>query len=135
MFVDDEESIKCFMACLVIRNLSISTSNYRYTKSLSDYLSKRNIMAIYDVGTHAITRRLREERSLVGILSTENSKTDEELLEMSRTWSIVNNLDSMELKVTLEQASKLCDRNFGVGTDEVIFAMPGSNDTNYHEDF
>ncbi|GJS93919.1 carbamoyl-phosphate synthase small chain, chloroplastic [Tanacetum coccineum] len=87
--IDDEESIKCFLAGLVIRSLSISTSNYRSTESLSDYLSKRNIMGIYDVDTRAITRRLREEGSLVGVLSTENSKTDEELLEMSRTWSIV----------------------------------------------
>ncbi|GJZ54093.1 carbamoyl-phosphate synthase small chain, chloroplastic [Tanacetum coccineum] len=87
--IDDEESIKCFLAGLVIISLSISTSNYRSTESLSDYLSKRNIIGIYDVDTRAITRRLREERSLVGVLSTENSKTDEELLEMTRTWSIV----------------------------------------------
>ncbi|GJT05158.1 plasma membrane ATPase, partial [Tanacetum coccineum] len=45
--------------------------------------------------------------------------------------SYVNNLDSMEPKVTLEQAAKLCDRNFGVGADGVIFAMPGSNGTDY----
>ena len=44
-----------------------------------------------DVDTRAITRRLREEGSLIGVLSTENSKTDEELLEMSRTWNIVGN--------------------------------------------
>ncbi|GJX39647.1 putative PWWP domain-containing protein [Tanacetum coccineum] len=63
--IDDEESIKCFLASLVIRSLSISTSNYRSTESLSDYLSKRNIMGIYDVDTRAITRQLREEANLV----------------------------------------------------------------------
>ncbi|KAI7748586.1 hypothetical protein M8C21_012948, partial [Ambrosia artemisiifolia] len=87
--IDDEESIKCFLAGLIIRSLSISTSNYRCTESLSDYLSKRNIMGIYDVDTRAITRRLREDGSLIGVLSTEESKTDEQLLEMSRTWDIV----------------------------------------------
>ncbi|KAJ0575320.1 putative carbamoyl-phosphate synthase (glutamine-hydrolyzing) [Helianthus annuus] len=87
--IDDEESIKCFLAGLIIRSLSISTSNYRCTESLSDYLLKRNIMGIYDVDTRAITRRLREDGSLIGVLSTEESKTDEELLEMSRTWDIV----------------------------------------------
>lgn len=44
---------------------------------------------------------------------------------------MVNNLDSMEPKVTPEQAVKLCDRNFGIGADGVIFAMPGSNGTDY----
>ena len=42
-----------------------------------------------DVDTRAITRRLRQDGSLIGVLSNEESKTDEELLEMSRTWDIV----------------------------------------------
>lgn len=42
-----------------------------------------------DVDTRAITRRLREDGSLIGVLSTEQLKTDEELLEMSRSWDIV----------------------------------------------
>lgn len=42
-----------------------------------------------DLDTRAITRRLREEGSLNGVLSTEQSKTDEELLHMSRSWDIV----------------------------------------------
>ncbi|OAY33325.1 carbamoyl-phosphate synthase small chain, chloroplastic isoform X2 [Manihot esculenta] len=86
---DDEESNQCFLAGLVIRSLSISTSNWRCTETLGDYLSGRNIMGIYDVDTRAITRRLRQDGSLIGVLSTEDSKTDEELLEMSRSWDIV----------------------------------------------
>ncbi|XP_061950580.1 carbamoyl-phosphate synthase small chain, chloroplastic-like [Populus nigra] len=86
---DDEESRQCFLAGLVIRSLSISTSNWRCTKALGDYLLERNIMGIYDVDTRAITRRLRQDGSLVGVLTTEESKTDEELLEMSRSWDIV----------------------------------------------
>ncbi|KAF6153742.1 hypothetical protein GIB67_000975 [Kingdonia uniflora] len=85
----DEESGECFLAGLVTRSLSISTSNWRSTEPLEDYLAKRNIMGIYDVDTRAITRRLRQDGSLIGVLSTEESKTDEELLEMSRTWDIV----------------------------------------------
>lgn len=37
----------------------------------------------------------------------------------------------MEPRVTPEQAVKLCDRNFGIGADGVIFAMPGTNGTDY----
>ncbi|KAK9094582.1 hypothetical protein Scep_026051 [Stephania cephalantha] len=44
---------------------------------------------------------------------------------------LVDNRDSLEPKVTPEQAVKLCDRNFGVGADGVIFAMPGINGTDY----
>ncbi|GMH24505.1 hypothetical protein Nepgr_026348 [Nepenthes gracilis] len=85
---DDEESRRCFLAGLVIRSLSISTSNWRCAETLGNYLAKRNVMGIYDVDTRAITRRLREDGSLIGVLSTERSKSDEELLEMSRSWDI-----------------------------------------------
>jgi carbamoyl-phosphate synthase small subunit len=46
-----------------------------------------------DVDTRAITRRLREDGSLIGVLSTDNSKTDEELLQMSKSWDIVGKND------------------------------------------
>ncbi|KAF5476000.1 hypothetical protein F2P56_007748 [Juglans regia] len=44
---------------------------------------------------------------------------------------LVDNRDSSEPRITPEQAVKLCDRNFGIGADGVIFAMPGINGTDY----
>ncbi|KAJ0983960.1 hypothetical protein J5N97_002316 [Dioscorea zingiberensis] len=44
---------------------------------------------------------------------------------------LVDNRSSLEPRVTPEQAVKLCDRNFGIGADGVIFAMPGINGTDY----
>lgn len=44
---------------------------------------------------------------------------------------LVDNRDSTEPKITPEQAVKLCDRNFGIGADGVIFALPGINGTDY----
>ncbi|PIN11194.1 Diaminopimelate epimerase [Handroanthus impetiginosus] len=44
---------------------------------------------------------------------------------------LVDNRDSVAPKITPEQAVKLCDRNFGIGADGVIFAMPGTNGTDY----
>lgn len=85
----DEESTECFLGGLIIRNLSRCVSNWRATETLPEYLEKRNVMGIYDVDTRAITRRLREDGSLVGALSTDSSKTDEELLHTARTWDIV----------------------------------------------
>ncbi|GJM86589.1 hypothetical protein PR202_ga02460 [Eleusine coracana subsp. coracana] len=86
---DDEESNQCFLGGLIIRNLSICTSNWRCKETLEEYLIKRNIMGIYDVDTRAITRRLREDGSLIGVLSTDESRTDAELLEMAKKWKIV----------------------------------------------
>nr|DAD27837.1 TPA_asm: hypothetical protein HUJ06_029305 [Nelumbo nucifera] len=44
---------------------------------------------------------------------------------------MVDNRDSLEPRVTPDKAVKLCDRNFGIGADGVIFAMPGINGTDY----
>ncbi|KAK9920729.1 hypothetical protein M0R45_029275 [Rubus argutus] len=44
---------------------------------------------------------------------------------------LVDNRDTSEPKITPEQAVRLCDRNFGIGADGVIFALPGINGTDY----
>lgn len=43
----------------------------------------------------------------------------------------VDNRDSETPKITPEQAIALCDRNFGVGGDGVIFVLPGNNGSDY----
>ena len=37
---------------------------------------------------------------------------------------LVDNRDSSEIKMSSERCAALCDRNFGIGADGVIFAMP-----------
>eukprot|EP00897_Mesotaenium_endlicherianum_P002484 jgi/Mesen1/2263/ME000153S01475 len=44
---------------------------------------------------------------------------------------LVDNRDAAEPKLTPEQSARLCDRNFGVGGDGVIFALPGSDGAEY----
>ena len=44
---------------------------------------------------------------------------------------LVDNRASDEPRVTPEQAVDLCDRNFGIGADGVIFVLPKTGDTDY----
>eukprot|EP01038_Epipyxis_sp_PR26KG_P013311 gene13311-17833_t len=44
---------------------------------------------------------------------------------------IVNNMKSSQPIYTPEEAIKLCNRNFGIGGDGLIFAMPGENGCEY----
>jgi diaminopimelate epimerase len=44
---------------------------------------------------------------------------------------LVDNTKSKTPLYTPEQAIKLCDRNFGIGGDGLIFAMPGENGCDY----
>ncbi|GLJ11234.1 hypothetical protein SUGI_0147980 [Cryptomeria japonica] len=44
---------------------------------------------------------------------------------------MVDNRDSLEPRICADQAIELCNRNFGVGADGVIFTMPGVDGTDY----
>lgn len=44
---------------------------------------------------------------------------------------LVDNRQSKEPVVTPDEAARLCDRNFGIGGDGVIFALPAVGDTDY----
>ncbi|RHN46640.1 putative diaminopimelate epimerase [Medicago truncatula] len=46
-------------------------------------------------------------------------------------WKHIDNRDSSEPKISSEKVVQLCDRNFSVGADEVIFVLPGINGTDY----
>ncbi|KAH7298882.1 hypothetical protein KP509_25G062900 [Ceratopteris richardii] len=70
-------------------------------------------------------------------LETAKKVSSKEILDFSKyqglgnDFLLVDNRDSAEPKISPEQAVKLCDRNFGVGADGVIFAMPGINGSDY----
>jgi diaminopimelate epimerase len=44
---------------------------------------------------------------------------------------LIDNRHQSEPLITPEQAVELCDRNFGIGADGVIFALPGTPTTDY----
>ncbi|KAG8461695.1 hypothetical protein KFE25_001313 [Diacronema lutheri] len=44
---------------------------------------------------------------------------------------LVDNRASRELLLTPAQAERMCDRNFGIGGDGVIFALPGEDGADY----
>lgn len=89
LLAEDQESKQVHLSGVVIRDLSSVVSNYRSKSNLSDYLKKQNVRGIANVDTRAITRRLRESGNLNGIITSDSSLSDEELIERARSWSIV----------------------------------------------
>jgi carbamoyl-phosphate synthase small subunit len=57
--VEDIESKKVFAAGLVIKDLPIRVSNFRAGLTLSQYLQRERTVAIADIDTRQLTRRLR----------------------------------------------------------------------------
>ena len=56
---EDVEARKVFAAGLIIKDLPLLASNFRKTLTLSDYLKREGTVAIANIDTRALTRRLR----------------------------------------------------------------------------
>jgi carbamoyl-phosphate synthase small subunit len=67
----DVESKQPHVAGFIIKELSPIYSNYRADLSLDEYLKQNNIIGIEGIDTRALTRRLRINGAMRGILSTE----------------------------------------------------------------
>ena len=62
----------------------VQVSNYRASQTLDEYLKAQGVMGIADVDTRAITRRLRTSGCLNGVITTDESLSDEELIAKTR---------------------------------------------------
>lgn len=86
---EDMESTKCHLGGVIARDLSIKVSNYRSNMTLDEYLKKEGVLGIADVDTRAITRRLRVTGCLNGVITTDASIPDEDLIAKTKAWTIV----------------------------------------------
>lgn len=83
--LEDIESSKPQVAGFVIRELSRVTSNYRAVTDLSSWLAKHGVLGIEGLDTRALVRRLRLRGSLRGVISSDASKTNDQLVQMARS--------------------------------------------------
>ncbi|MDV8148352.1 glutamine-hydrolyzing carbamoyl-phosphate synthase small subunit [Arthrobacter sp. B10-11] len=80
---DDAESRRIWVAGYIVRDAARRPSNWRSERSLDDELVEQGIVGIQGVDTRAITRHLREHKTMrAGIFSGEAATaTDKELLD------------------------------------------------------
>lgn len=90
---EDEESAKIQAAGLVIRDLSIQTSNWRSQDSLQNYLLQSGTVAIAEIDTRRLTRLLREKGAQNGCIITGSNPDPATALAMARSFSGLKGLD------------------------------------------
>lgn len=69
---EDMESQKVQVEGFIVKEYSRSYSNWRATKSLSEFLKSHNILGIEGVDTRALTRHIRLAGAMRGVISTED---------------------------------------------------------------
>jgi len=67
---EDTESEKIQVSGFVIKEESTFPSNWRSEMSLGDYLKKQNIVGIKNIDTRALTRHIRDNGAMNGIISS-----------------------------------------------------------------
>ena len=90
---------------LIIRDLTMVTSNFRASISLNDYLVKHNTVAIADIDTRKLTRLLREKGAQNGCIMTADSdgNLDEaKAIELAKGFAGIKGMDL---------AKVCCDQN------------------------
>ncbi len=84
---DDYETNKPTIGGLIVREYNDNPSNFRYTKTLSEYLEENNIPGIYGLDTRKLTRSIRDKGSRKVIITDINT-SKEEALEKIRKYEI-----------------------------------------------
>ncbi|MFD2231378.1 glutamine-hydrolyzing carbamoyl-phosphate synthase small subunit [Alkalimarinus sediminis] len=90
---EDVESDSVSAAGLVIRDLPLVASNWRSEKSLDEYLTENNIVAIADIDTRRLTRILREKGALNGCIIAGDSISEEDALKAAKAFPGLKGMD------------------------------------------
>lgn len=99
---EDVESDRVQAAGLIIRDLPLTTSNWRSKGSLDDYLRSNNIVGIADIDTRRLTRILRDKGSQNGAIVAGAEATAERALELAKAFPGLKGMD-LAKEVTSEK--------------------------------
>ena len=121
---EDVESRQVFASGLVIRDLSMTVSNFRSTQSLPDYLKTNNVVAIAGIDTRKLTRILRSSGAQNGCIATGND--EEAALAAARDFSGLAGMD-LAKEVSCKEPYAWMQREWELGV-----GYPEAEDTKFH---
>lgn len=81
---DDYETNKPTIGGLIVREYNDIPSNFRYTKTLSEYLEENNIPGIYGIDTRKLTRSIRDKGSRKVLITNINTPKEEALEKLKK---------------------------------------------------
>lgn len=117
---NDGESDRPHVAGFVMRDPSPVSSNWRAEGTLREYLTRHNIVAIGDVDTRALTRRLRSVGVMRGVIAT-GSVEPQELVARARQIESMEGSDLVK-DVTCQEAYDF-ETSLADAVDEASFGV------------
>jgi len=90
---EDNESRQAWVEVLVVRNLSPRGSNFRCEGTLNDFLKEQGVSGIEGVDTRALTKILRSQGSMNGMLTCAEHFNIPEILERLRAHRVTGTVE------------------------------------------
>jgi carbamoyl-phosphate synthase small subunit len=119
---DDAESDRVHAAGLVVRDLPRLASNWRSEMSLGAYLQRNRVVAIAEIDTRRLTRRLRDAGAQSGCIVAGETVDADEALERARGFP---GLDGMDLACEVSTREAYRWTEGGYDLDSMAFRQPG----------
>ena len=98
---EDIESSRIQVAGFVIRRETGIASNWRAEQNIGEYLRQQSVVGIQGIDTRALTRHIRDQGAMNGIISTSDTSTESLSNKLARVPSMVG-LDLVQ-EVTCQQ--------------------------------
>ncbi len=95
---EDNESSRPWVEAFVVRHLSPRGSNFRCEGELNDFLKEHNITGIEGVDTRALTKILRNQGSMNGMITCAEHFNVAEILEKLRAYKVEGTVERVTRK-------------------------------------
>ena len=99
---EDEEATRIHASGLIIRDLPLLASNWRSEQRLEDYLEERGVVAIADIDTRKLTRKLRDQGAQSGAIMAGDNIDEAAALEAARGFGGLAGADLAKVVTTDE---------------------------------
>ena len=95
---EDDESFRPWAEALIVRHLAARGSNFRCQGSLDDYLKAHNITGIENVDTRAITRILRKQGTMNGMITCAEDYNLDEVLQKIKAYRVEGTVEKVSIQ-------------------------------------
>ena len=92
---DDYESRKSWVSGFIMREMCEYPSNWRCKVTLDEYLKAQKVVGLAGIDTRRLTRKLRGEGVMNGVIYTEGFEPDEQTIEKMKDKLFAGDVDSL----------------------------------------
>ena len=86
--IEDAAARKSWVSGLIVREIAQHPSNWRCKMSLDDYLKEQQIVGLAGIDTRSLTRKIRSEGVMNGVIYTEGFAPDEKTIEEMKAYAV-----------------------------------------------